>query len=589
MIRRSAILAGLAGAVLTGSLAMAQDVPPPSAAPSQETVPQETGPQGTVPEGGDVAPPDAPPADAPPSVATPPDATAPDATAPEAAPPEAAGPDQAAAQVPSDVSLAPPPPPGAPLVPPPAPVQAQSLDALDLFSAGRDTGLGADLWKGSSAALARTVIPTLGDKPLSPAAVHLARRMLATGANAPGDAGTDADLDAARVRSLLALGDAPAVEAILDRTPNLSANADLSRAGAEAALILGDPDKACRIGDQLSVGRDGLYWLRLRAFCQAMAGKTAEAQLTLTLAQQEGADPDYVRLMGVVLAGAGDPGKPSLRDGVDYALSRKLQLDLTPALADAPPAIAEQVRASLPPPAAAPAAPPASPPGATPAVPPLPSETDVAAALRAAKGPAAYVAAARAQAPAIDALVQAKASLANPVQLATAALAAGDLPAAQAIRAGLTQDAIPGAGSVDLAILDAALAVAAGKPDPQTLDRLAERGGAGDPAARPRAQAAAAIFAPLAGRTGPAARAAIAGFDLGRGAPAGPLLALDLAADAGARGDVGLLVLAIAQAAGADGPDPAVRAELVRALARAGMAEDARALALEGLIGLQAR
>ena len=51
----------------------------------------------------------------------------------------------------------------------PPPVQAQPLATLDLFSAGRDTGLGADLWKGSSAHIARTVIPGLADKPLSPA------------------------------------------------------------------------------------------------------------------------------------------------------------------------------------------------------------------------------------------------------------------------------------------------------------------------------------------------------------------------------------------------------------------------------------
>ncbi|MDR3512270.1 MAG: hypothetical protein P4L73_11595, partial [Caulobacteraceae bacterium] len=225
-----------------------------------------------------------------------------------------------------------------------------------------------------------------------------------------------------------------------------------------------------------------------------------------------------------------------------------------------------------------------------PAPPPAPSEADVLAALRAAKGPAEQLAAARAQAGAIDALVQAKASLGAPVQLATAALLAGDLQTALAIRASLVQDTIPGAGSADLAILDAALAAAAGKPDPQTLDRLAERGQAADASARSRAQAATAIFAPLAGPASPAVRAALAGFDLGRGAATpGELLALDLAADAGAKGDVAMLALAIAQEAGAAGPAPADRARLIRALARAGLGEDARALAVEGLAGQQAR
>jgi hypothetical protein len=544
MIRRSAILACLAAGALAGRPALGQDAP---------------------------APPDSPP----PQAAQP---AAPDASQPssltEASPPSA---DQ--------------PPPTAPPVAAPAPVQAQPLDTLDLFSAGRDTGLGLDLWKGSSAAIARAVIPTLADKPLSPAAAALARRVLAAAATAPDGAGSDVDLAAARVRALLALGDAPGVDAILDRTPGLAASAALSQVAAEAALITDQPDKACRIGDALSAGREALYWLRLRAYCLARQGKGPAAQLTLTLAGQEGADADYARLMGVVLAGAGDPGPASLRDGLDYALSHQLQLDLKPALGAAPAAIAEHVAAAAAPAPTPPAAAPA--PGAAAAPPPAaagPSEADVLAALRAAKTPAGYVSAAKDQAGAIAAMTAAKASLGDPVQLATAALAAGDLATALAIRAGLTQDTIPGASSTDLAILDAALAVAAGKPDPQTLDRLAERGGAADAGARSRAQAAAAVFAPVAGAVSPAARAAIAGFDLGHADGAsGRMLALDLAADARARGEVAMLALDLAEAGGAAGPAPADRARLVRALARAGLTADARGFALEGLIGLQSR
>ncbi len=486
-------------------------------------------------------------------------------------------------EAPADLAL-----PVTPLAPAPAPVQAQPLDTLDLFSAGRDTGLDADLWKGSSAAIARTVIPTLVEKPLSPAAVALARRVLATAATAPDGAGSDADLAAARVRALLALGDAPGVDAILERTPGLASDAALSRIAAEAALITDQPDKACRIGDALSAGREGLYWLRLRAFCQARQGKGSEAQLTFALAGEEGADADYARLMGVVLAKAGDPGPASLRDGLNYALSRQLQLDPAPALAAAPAAIAEHVRASTPPTPT----PGASGPDPIAAVlpPPAPSEADVLVVLRAAKSPADYRSAAKAQQSAIAALTEAKAPLAAPVQLATAALAAGDLASAQAIRVSLVQDTIPGASRTDLAILDAALAIAADKSDPQTLDRLAERGGLPDLADKARAQAAAAIYAPLAGTVSPAVRAALAGFNLGRAdAATGKLLALDLAADARAKGDVALLTLTIAEGGGAAGLAPADRARLVRALARAGLAVDARGFALEGLFALQSR
>ena len=75
----------------------------------------------------------------------------------------------------------------------PAPgVEVSNLQTLDLFSGGRrDAGLPADLWKGSSAGVARDLIPQLGTKPLSPAAKALAGRLLATAASAPDGAGAD--------------------------------------------------------------------------------------------------------------------------------------------------------------------------------------------------------------------------------------------------------------------------------------------------------------------------------------------------------------------------------------------------------------
>jgi hypothetical protein len=59
-------------------------------------------------------------------------------------------------------------------------------------------------------------------------------------------------------------------------------SAQLSLAAAEAALITGADDKACKIGEALSVDRGAPYWLRLRAFCQALADQHDAAQLTFT-------------------------------------------------------------------------------------------------------------------------------------------------------------------------------------------------------------------------------------------------------------------------------------------------------------------
>ena len=470
---------------------------------------------------------------------------------------------------------APEPAPPATLVPASSGVQVQSLTSLDLFSTGRETGLGNDLWNGASSDIARTVIPTLATKPLSPAFEDLALRLLSTAATAPTGAGDDMDLAGARVKALLALGDARVVESILDRTSGVANSPALSQAGAEAALITGHEDKACAIGEALASERDAPYWLRLRAYCQARAGKTDMAQLTLTLANQQSKDPTYARMMAVVLAGAGDPGAPSLRGGLDFALTRKLQLDPTAALPTASRAVARQIvvsKAGLAPPPLSPA-----------------SESDILMALRGPKAGRAYLDAATAAAPQIAALVAAKAPLSAPVQLATASLAAGDLATAQAIRAGMVSDSLAGASPIDLAILDAGLAVAANRPDAQTLDRLAERGAASAAPARARAQGATAIFSALQRPMSAEARGEFVGFELGRGAPTARLMALDLAAEAQAKGETGLVALWIAEAGGAAGPDPADRARIERALVKAGLAKDARAVALEGLIALQSR
>jgi hypothetical protein len=210
------------------------------------------------------------------------------------------------------------------------PVEVAPLAAPDSFSVpGRATGLPETLWRGSSVELQRTVLPLLATKPLSPAAAALARRVLATGARGP-DGADDPALLALRAQALLALGDGVAAAEILQRAPGLERNADLSQAAAESALLAGDDARACAIERGLGSGRAQIYWLRLRAFCQAAAGDTAEAQLTFDLAQAQARDATFGRLMAAKL-GAGQPGAASLRNGLDYALSRSLALDLSAA------------------------------------------------------------------------------------------------------------------------------------------------------------------------------------------------------------------------------------------------------------------
>lgn len=214
-------------------------------------------------------------------------------------------------------------------VPAAAQVQVTTLAAPDAFSTpGRDTGLPQDLWSGAPVEAARVVLPLLSQAPLSPAAAQLARRVLATGAKGPEGSAGDEGLTGARANALVALGDVAAAGRILERQARVESNDALGRAVAETALLAGDTARACGLAN----GRTELYWLRLRAFCQAEAGQTAAAQLTFDLAQNQARDAVYGRLMLAKLAGAAPgaaPGAASLRNGLDLALSRSLNLDLT--------------------------------------------------------------------------------------------------------------------------------------------------------------------------------------------------------------------------------------------------------------------
>jgi len=415
----------------------------------------------------------------------------------------------------------------------PAPVSVKALAAPDLFSAaGRETGLSAELWGGASPGILAEVLPLLVAKPLSPAAQGLARRVLATGAPGPGAAGNDPALAGARVNALIAQGGVKEAQQILTKTPGLDQRPALAQAAAETALLAGDADRACALGDGLAVGREDIYWLRLRAYCQARKGEKDAAQLTLDLAQGQARDPVFGRLMAARLSGAA-PGAASLRNGLDYALSKDLGLDLSKAQP------APAVAAALDP--------------RDPGSPVWPMEA----------GPGS-------------------------VRATLSTLARGDLTTAQTMRASLTDTDTQAAGAYDMALLDAAMATASGKGLEPALDRLVERGVVEGPKTRPRAQVAALMLAALGVPMSDGARGQFAAFTAGETkAPVARRLALEEAGSHKRVGETALLALWIATEAGPGGPVSGDRVQIVRALKAAGLEADARAFALEGLLALR--
>lgn len=503
-----------------------------------------------------------------------------------------------------------------------AQVQVQTLAPPDLFSVGvGKSDLSPDLWRGSSGALARAAIPTLATRPMTPAATALARKLLSAGASGPDGAGDDLDLAAARLSALLALGNAGSVESIADRTPNLAQKPALAQVAAEAALVRGEDDKACGIETSLTDGRDGAYWLRLRAYCQAKAGQAPSAQLTLSLAEQQGRHADYERLMNAMLAG-GDPGVPVLDDGLDYALSRRLSpngwvqamptasaavavavaRDATAPATARVEAAARAVRLGLPvpeayvgltPPADIAAANQLGPTGEAMLMALAGATTDLtlkqaalAALLKRAQSQDEFQALSRLAAPGIASLVQANAVFGEPPVFAAACAVAGDGACAKAVRAQVGADAPP----LGLALLDALIAASAGSPDSAVVQAVDAAGRGSDSAGAQRAAGALALLGALGAPVDAQGRFDLDLADLGPGRiPTGRQRALELSAAGGHAGDVALYVLITAAEAGPAGPSVGDRAALVRALDQAGLKTEARAYAVEGLLAIQAR
>jgi hypothetical protein len=197
-----------------------------------------------------------------------------------------------------------------------------------------------------------------------------------------------------------------------------------------------------------------------------------------------------------------------------------------------------------------------------------------------------FLALSRLASPAIADLVEAKPALQDPVLFATASAMAWDVKTASAIRATIQQDASPTSAPLDLALLDALIATRAGKGAGPALDRLIERGGAGDPKARGRAQAAALLMAEADAPMSPRALAELAGFELApaKTSPA-RLAAMDSAATDRKMGETALVALAIAEPAsqGLSTPD---RAAIAAALLRAGFQREASDTVAQGLLAL---
>lgn len=209
-------------------------------------------------------------------------------------------------------------------------IEVQSLDALDPMEVGLpDAWMGSTLWDGTDLGLALTVmarLPAATDGAYESGATReLARAVLSTGGYPPSGGRGNATLSVMRTDRLLAAAGAYDTFDLLERTPNINQNAGLAHMHTELAFALGEADRGCNTANALLADREQAKWVRVRAFCLAVSGQGAAAELTAELASSIEPDPDFdAMLYGITLETAPDDGLPAIETGLDYAMARRL-------------------------------------------------------------------------------------------------------------------------------------------------------------------------------------------------------------------------------------------------------------------------
>lgn len=184
-------------------------------------------------------------------------------------------------------------------------IGADALKAPNPESAGtldvHQGGFAASLWNGTSAEVARVLLPRLPGAGAGQTVRSLERRLLLTAAPPPEGARPDArpSLVELRAERLLALGDLDGVVGLTNAAPASVEGSIAAKVKRDANLLTGRVKEACAT---IPGGSDP-ETARLTVFCHLTQGRTLEGNLALDLLRErKGADAGFIAA-AEVLAG----------------------------------------------------------------------------------------------------------------------------------------------------------------------------------------------------------------------------------------------------------------------------------------------
>jgi hypothetical protein len=182
-------------------------------------------------------------------------------------------------------------------------IQVKPLGRAGFSSVGllseAEGGFGGDTWSGTEIGLVARLLPMLPMVVDSPAMRSLTLRLLLSTAKTPAGEATDGDFIAMRIERLAAIGHLAEAEKLLAFVPANFSNPVFARVRADAALLAGNVRQACRLVRNMVGVDEAADWQMAMAFCLAVEGKSSQVELYEQLLYDSGIeDPAFFTLLG---------------------------------------------------------------------------------------------------------------------------------------------------------------------------------------------------------------------------------------------------------------------------------------------------
>lgn len=181
-------------------------------------------------------------------------------------------------------------------------VSPESVGVLGRDQGGIGSGMWADLERPRIVALLKALPENLS----SPALRDLQRRLLLTTATVPSGDGGPSILEI-RAAKLAALGDMDSVQQLIAAAPERDGNEPLDRLLVEAALVSSEPQSACINADLYATSYASEFWQRLDVYCRIRQQDRNGAMLGLDLLREKTGLSAFLRTAEAALAGANQP------------------------------------------------------------------------------------------------------------------------------------------------------------------------------------------------------------------------------------------------------------------------------------------